>query len=123
MKKFFEGTAAPGIENAGRCGPVFIVVEGKAHHLEIQDDLVNYSLQRYEWGSNDPQCNALSLAILAYTGSNDFAVDHHRTFTQEVVSRFQGNRWTLDYEFVRGWIHDLKTREGTARNKHTRGEL
>lgn len=117
MKRYFNGISIPDTEGIGNVW--YVGHNGESEKLLQRNDLINYPDQPYQWGSHTSACRPLALAILARSGDDQFAVDHHVEFMREVISLLHNWTFSLDFEYVRGWIKRVHVREGYRPSKYT----
>lgn len=114
--KYFHSVPEMGPQD--NAGDVFIAIEDNRIPLPLRLDLANHSPTGFAWNYHGSGAAQLALAMLAYTGSDDWALDHYQEFKREVVAMLKQGYWRLDYDFVRGWILGVQQREGYRPRKN-----
>lgn len=115
-RKYFQGT--PEMGDKDNAGDVHIVIDGDERALSPRLDLVNHSPTGFAWNYHGSGPAQLALAMLAYTGSDEWALDHYMEFKREVIALLKPGRWMLGFDFVRGWIRGVQDREGQLTRKN-----
>lgn len=73
--------------------------------LDPRLDLRGHSPAGFEWGYHGSGPAQLALAILAaVTDDDDLAQAYYQAFKRSVVSKWQGDQWTLDAQDVLDWL-------------------
>ena len=115
-EKYFQSTPEMGPED--NAGDVFIIIDGNERALDLRLDLAGHSPTGFAWNYHGSGPAQLALAILAYTGSDDWAIEHYQEFKREVIALLKPGQWRLEYDFVRGWILGVQKREGYRPRKN-----
>ena len=115
--KYFESEPEDSLKD-GIAGSVNIIIEDCRIPLRLRLDLANHSPTGFGWNYHGSGPSQLALAILAYTGSDDWALEHYQEFKREVVALLKPGSWRLEYDFVRRWILGVQQREGYRPRKN-----
>ncbi len=83
--------------------------------LPPRHDLINHSLNGFEWGYSCSGAEQLSLAILAWHCGSDEqrALDNYYEFKELVISHIPFTHWRMDREYIE---HNLKEFERNRTN-------
>jgi len=113
--KYFKSTPEMGPKD--NAGDVHVVIGGNERALDLRLDLANHSPSGFAWNYHGSGPAQLALAMLAYTGSDEWALDHYQEFKREVVALLKPGAWRLEFNFVRRWIRGVQDREGQLTRK------
>lgn len=104
MGKIYVGRPeGPGYEHVG---DVVVLNNGDAGKaLDPRYDLRNHSPTGFAWGYGGSGPAQLALAMLCdATGDDELAQKYYQEFKFEVIAGLDRDHWTLDADFVTGWV-------------------
>ena len=85
--------------------------------LPARMDVINHSLDGFEWGyaGSGPTQLALALAIDALDGDVVRAVKVYQDVKWQITAKLDGNRWLLTQESILETIHAIETARARLR--------